>query len=268
MIFLVIILLFAPIGWYGLLILGVAWYHHYYTTGMVLLGYLVLISVTPAALVVNKLRYPGIKLYKASKFSALLSSYPGLLIRFIAAEQKVIFITIKLFTCLMLYGFARINSSYYYEPQFPFLFFSFGILANGAVIHRIRTFEEIFMLFYRGAAISLTRRFIGYLIVYGILLVPEFITILLLTPVHLHYDDALCYALCGFGLIMLLNSITFLEDFTMKDYLWVILLVLCIQYFFVLSDSLTALYIVYFTLAAVIFYLSYFRFEKRPNIRT
>ena len=268
LVLLMMILLFAPIGWYGLLIIGVAWHHHFYIAVILLSAYLVLIVVAPATWVVYKLRYPGIILYRMPKLSGMLPGYPGLLVRFVAAEQKVIFLTIKLFSCSLLYGFARINSLTDYEPHFPFLFFSFGILANGVIIHRIRNFEETLMVSYRSAAVSLSRRFIGYFIVYGISLIPEFIAIVWLTPVHLHYDDAWRYALCGFGLVMLLNSICFLEDFTMKQYLWVILVLLCMEYFFVLSDSLTALYIIYFVVAAVIFYTSFYQFEKRPNIRT
>jgi hypothetical protein len=256
--------LFLPMGWYGWLIIGVAWYQHDYTYAIVLFTYMLLFCCVCAAWVVHALRFPGNPSYRISRFSRILTRYPGLLIRFVVEKQKVLFITIKLFTCALLYGFARVNDADTYDPQFPFLFFGLAVLSNGILIHRIRSFEETFMEWYRGAPVSQFRRWLEYILVYGILFVPELITIGCLTPVHLHTDDALHYALCGFGLVMLLNSICFLEDFTMKQYLRVILVVLCVQYFFVLSNALTALSILYFILASVIFFNSYYLFEKRP----
>ncbi|MEO8406067.1 MAG: hypothetical protein ABI480_15775 [Chitinophagaceae bacterium] len=104
-----------------------------------------------------------------------------------------------------------------------------------------------------------------YLVIYAILFIPECITIVMLTPDHLHVADAVNYVFTGFALVLLLNSISFLQDFTMVEYLKAILVVMCVQYFFVLSNTLTLICLIYFLLAWVIFYAGYYSFEKRPK---
>lgn len=260
-----IVILFFPIGWYGILIMGVALYHHYFISAFVLSTYLILLCIVPASWIVVKMRFPGIPMYKESKLSRLLIGYPGVLVQYIAEEQKVLFITIKFFTCALLYGFTRINVPEAYDIQFPFFFFSLGVVANGIIIHRIRSFEEIYMLLYRNAPVSLSKRLFEYLLFYFIIVIPEIITIATLTPIHLHIVDAIYFALCAFGLVVLMNSICFLEDFTMNQYLRIMLLVFCVQYFFVISDLLSFLSIIYVVLAVLIFYKSYYWFERCSN---
>ncbi|MBL7700068.1 MAG: hypothetical protein JNK79_18020 [Chitinophagaceae bacterium] len=261
-------ILFFPVGWYGFLIVGVALYHHYYVSALLLLMYLILLCVGPALRIVYKMRHPGTPMYRESRRPRLSFGYPGVLIHYIAAQQKIIFITIKIFTCSLLYFFTRINIPEAYDIQFPYLFFSLGIMANGIIIHRIRSFEENYMLPYRGAPVSLHKRLADYLLFYLIILLPEIITLATLTPVHLHYQDAVYFALCAFGLVVLMNSICFLEDFTMNQYLRIILLVLCLQYYFVVASLLSVLYIIYIVTAIIIFYRSFNLFEKRPKPRS
>lgn len=264
---LLMIILFFPIGWYGMLIIGVALYHGYFISAVVLSAYLTLLCLIPASWIVLRMRFPGMPMYKGPKLSGLSIGYPGILIQYIAEEQKMLFITIKFFTCALLYGFTRINIAEAYDVQFPFLFFSLGILANGILVHRVRSFEESSMLAYRSAPVSLSKRLLQYLLFYFILILPELTTIVTLTPVHLHYMDAAYFAVCAFGLVLLINSISFLEDFTMNQYLRVMLLVLCIQYFFVIADLLPLLCIIYIVPAMLMFYKSYYLFERRPKPR-
>jgi hypothetical protein len=223
--------------------------------------------MAPAAWHVYLLNDP----YKASllqgkmllKWPAFLSAYHIILLRFVANKQKIVWLGIKVFTCFVLYKLAQNNYSNGFDDRFTFIFFNFGILANGVVVYRIRAFEENFLSFYRGLPVSLLKRYIQYSLLYFILLIPEFITAGMLAPVHLHYDDAIRYTLCGYSLLLLMNSITFLKNFSMQEYLKILLLVFCVQYVFLLTIGLTVLYLCYFVLGAVLFSRGYYGFESK-----
>lgn len=260
-------ILFLPIGWYGFLIIGVALYHGKMLPALILFLYILLLCVLPAVRIVYRMRFPGVSMYKESKISRMAFGYPGILAQFIGEEQKILFLTIKVFTCGLLYGFTRINIPEAYDIQFPFLFFSLGILANGVLVRRIRLFEEMYLVSYRSAPVSSHKRLRDYMLFYFILIIPELITIAGLTPVHLHYDHAAYFALCAFGLTLLMNSICFLDDFTTNQYMRIMLLVLSVQYLFVIASLLWVLCVLYIALAILIFYKNFYLFERRQQPR-
>ena len=174
----------------------------------------------------------------------------------------MIWLGIKVFTCGTLYLIARNNRLTPSDIGTVFLFFNFGIIGNGIILYRIREFEETQLRFYRGAPISLLKRFLQYSLVYFILLIPEFIIAAILAPDYLPYIDAINFALCGYSLLLLMNTIMFLQDFSMRDYLKIILLVFSVQYIFILAELLNFLYLFFFILSFVLFLLSYYRFER------
>jgi hypothetical protein len=260
------VLLVAPVLAYGSVVIAVAWHHQYFQIALALLIYFLLLCLAPAAWYLRQLHYPHtVPLFRAKplqRFNKLAAAYPIVLIRFIFSEQKMVLAGIKVFTCGMLYGMVSNNTLSDYDVQFPFLFFNFGIVANGLVIYRTRIFEESRLAFYRGMPVSLLRRWLVYAAVYGLLLVPEWTTIFLLTPAYLHTADAWSFSLCALSVLLLLNSISLLDDFSMKGYLRVLLVVLCIEYFFVIAGALTALYCLFLVLGVAIFFGSYYSFER------
>jgi hypothetical protein len=155
-----------------------------------------------------------------------------LLSRQVAQKQKIMWLAFKLFTCGVLYGIALNNTtSGDYETVSLFLFFNFGVLANGAIVFGLREF-------------------------------PEFITTVLLVPVHLHYGDALLFSLCAYGLVLLMNSITFSGNFSRKEYLFLLLMIFCVEYIFLGGMGLPLLCGLLFATAIVTFLTGYYRFQR------
>jgi hypothetical protein len=260
------ILLLLPIILYTICIIGIAIHHHLYWKIVAITGYLAILCVVPAWWHVSRLynlypqkifSWPGI-----TKRIKLPSSYPVILLRFITRHQKMLWLGIKIFTCGILYLIARNNTLTPSDVSTVFLFFNFGILGNGIILFRVREFEETRLKFYRGAPVRLVTRFLQYAMVYFILLLPEFFTTGILAPVYLSTKDAVNFSLCGYSLLLLMNSTTFLQDFSMRDYLKIILLVFAIQYIFIATGVFIILYIFFFVLALVLFLVSYYRFEK------
>jgi hypothetical protein len=247
--------LLLPILLYATLIVCIGWQHHLYAASMLVLGYLILLCTAAAArhvYLLNNIEKKTIAPLWGASF------YPVILLR---SVPTFLWLGIKVFTCIVLYGTAKNNTITQYDPGTVFWLFNFGIIANGIIVYRIREFEEKYLSFYRGEAIPLLKRLLEYSLVYFILLLPEFIIIGKLLPVHLHYIDAANFALCSYGLVLLMNSITFLRRFSMKTYLKIVLLIACIQFFFLIFGLLTALYLLFFFLAIVFFVIGYYRFD-------
>lgn len=259
-------LLLMPVLLYAIFIIIIGYQQHFYLPLLLVLGYLLLLCIAPAvwhAYLLNNLYKTEMLSWQNLKGSwKIPSSYPIVLIRFIALRQKMIWVGIKCFTCGVLYLITRNNTSVDYDTSFPFLFFNFGILANGIMVYRIREFEETYLSFYRGVPLSLPKRFLQYLFIYFILLIPEFIVTGMLTPAHLQYGDAIRFSLCGYSLLLLMNSITFLQNFSTKEYLKMLLLIFCTQYIFLITVGLTALYLLFFSLAITLFLIGYYRFDR------
>ena len=260
------VLLVMPILLYSVFIIAIGIHHHFYLTVLLVIVFLSLLCILPAIWHVHRVSNN----YKAITFSWQKikgwpkppSSYPVVLIRFVIRKQKMIWLGVKIFTCGILYQIARNNKLTPSDISTVFLFFNFGILGNGIILYRIREFEESQLKFYRGAPVSLLKRFSQYAVVYFIFLIPEFITAGILAPVYLPYNDAINFTLCGYSLLLVMNTITFLQDFSMRDYLKVILLVFSMQYIFIVPGLLHFLYLFFFVLAFILFLISYYRFER------
>lgn len=250
---------------YAVFISFVGFEQHLYLPVLLVICYLLLLWVMAAKWHVYLLAKP----YKRTIFSLQKIarnfrspvSFQFTLIRFVATKERMIWAAIKIFTCGLLYLIARNNTLADYDTSMSFLFFNFGILANGVLIYRIREFEETYLSFYRGLPVSLIKRFLQHSLTYFILSIPEFVTTISLVPVHLHYADATDFILCSFSLLLLMNSITFVENFEMKEYVTVLLSVFCVQCIFLMTIGFVFLYLTFFILATALFLRGYYTFE-------
>lgn len=259
--------LMLPVLLYTVLIYIIGCWQHYYTPLIYISFYLLLLCMATAAWHVYLLHHLQQKKIvwwqKVNLFPALSASYPMVLLRFIVRKQTIVWAGIKIYTCGVLYMIARNNSIHDADIVPAFLFFNFGILSNGILVYRIREFEETYLMFYRGAPVSLVKRFLQYAFFYFVLLVPEFITAGMLVPAHLAYADAICISLCGYSLLLLMNSITFIQNFSTKEYVKILIMLFFIACIFLPSFGLTSLYLFFLTVAMLTFFKSYYQFEKK-----
>ena len=263
--FFVEVWLLMPILLYSVFIFFTGLPQHFYVPLLIVISFLVFLCVAPAMWYVYVLNNPQkFQLFFKLKFMSLLiltTTYQVILLKFIFSKQKTIWIGIKIFACGILYLVARNNISTEYDGSLTFIFFNFGILANGVIVYRIREFEELYLTFYRGLPITLLKRLFAYLLFYFILLIPEILTVIILTPNHLYCIDAINFSLCSYSLLLLMNSITFLQNFSMKDYLKILLVIFCVEYIFLMTCGLTLLYGLFFILAITFFLKAFYKFE-------
>jgi hypothetical protein len=256
--------LLLPISLYAVAIIIIGLQQQLYIPALLIIGFFLLVTTMGAARHLHQLNHPTQK--RHSGVSTLLSklqftSYPSLLMGFVSHQQKAVWVGSKVFTCGLLYLIARNNTVVDYDNEPIFLFFSIGILAHAVLIHRIRAFEESYLSFYRSLAVPPLKRFLHYALVYAVLLLPEFITLYLLTPVQLHVADAICFGACGYGFVLLMNSITIIQPTSMKEFLKILSLLFFVQYFFLLTIGLAPLYLLVLGIAILLFWIGYWKYE-------
>lgn len=265
--FVVEFLLMLPVLIYATFVVVVGLKQQLYLPVLLVLSYLTTLLLTASLwhvkVLANYNKTQAVVLRKHSFWTKLPTSFLFIIFRFIAGKQKLIWLGIKVFTCGILYLIARNNKATDVDISFVFLFFNMGVLVNGILIHRTREFEETYLAFYRNFHVTLVKRFTQYAAVYFVLLLPEIVTIISLTPAHINYTNAIYFSLCAYGVVLLLNSISFLQNFTQKQYLKVMLLVFCLQYFIMILFGLAALSAICFMLALVFFAKNYFLFERK-----
>jgi hypothetical protein len=267
LLFIVQVWLMLPILVYALFILHCGLEQHFYASLFFVFFFLFSLCFLPAMWYVYLLKYPQKKqvvpLVNSINFTAVFPAYQVILVKFAVTKQKTLWVGLKLFTCGIIYLISR--NGLISEPDeigLLFIFFNFGILANGVIVFRVREFEQTNLLFYRGLPVSYLNKFINYSILYFILLIPEFITLIMLVPKHLEFATAIRFALCSYSLLLLMNSITFIQNFKMKDFLKILLLIFCIQFAFLNTIGLTFLYLLCFILAILFFVTRYYKFER------
>ena len=264
--FMVEVRLLLPVLLYSVFIVFVGCKQHLYTPVIISVVYLFLLIILATAWHVysldNSYKHVSFSLRKITRKLSLPSNYITAIIRFVFSHQPILFTGIKVFTCGMLYLISRNNTPEDIDITMPFLFYNFGLLANGVLIFRIRTFEEMYLGFYKSLPVPLIKRLLQYALLFFILFIPEFVTAITLTPEHLSLQYAIDFMLYGYSLLLLMNTITFLYDFKMKDYLKVLLAIFAVEYIFIVTVGFLFLYLLFFVLSVAVFLKQYYKFKR------
>lgn len=258
-------LLLMPILLYAFFIIVIGWQQHFYLQVLSIVVYLFLLSIGTAKFHIHVLDNPhkkqGVLWRKYTLWQWSQQSYSLILLRFISTKQKMIWLGIKVFTCGTLFLIARNNTLTDYDLSFPFLFFNFGILANGILIYRIREFENSYLGFYRGLSVSLLKRILQYALVYFIVLIPEYIIFIMLAPVHIKYTDAVYFIGSAYCLLLLMNTVTYLMGISIKTYLKISFVIFCLEFVLIMTVGFAFLPFFLLFFAILFFVKGYYKFE-------
>jgi hypothetical protein len=258
-------LMVLPIVLYACIIFVAGCYLHEFTKCFIILLYIISICLIAAAWYLFIIQNPGKSFFKVSgklSFIPQETPYWSMIMRYIGIEKKILFSAIKIYSCSVLYLMVINQTRINYDLRMIVLFFSLGILGHGLLIHQIRDLEETRLTFYRTVPQSLFKRFAQYAILYFLILVPEFITIISLTPQFLYFKDSIIFCLLSYSILLFLNSLLFIQFFRMIDYLKIILCIFFVEYFFVLAGTVALLCVLFFIFSISTFFLSYYRFER------
>ena len=258
-------LLILPIILYACIIFAAGFYLHEYIKCLLVLLYIIIICLVSARWYLYYIQNPGKSPWTLSKifsFKIRETPYWSLFIRYIIIDKKLLFSGIKIYSCSVLYLMIVNQTIVEYDLRMIILFFSLGILGHGLLIHQLRDLEETRLTYYRTVPLSLLKRFVQYAILYFVLLIPEILTIVFLTPHYLRPEDAIIFILLSYSLLLFLNSLLFIRFYTMREYLKIILCIFFTEYFFVLSGASSFLCFLLFISAITMFFSGYYRFER------
>jgi hypothetical protein len=258
-------LLLLPLVLYACIIFVAGCYMHEYAKCVLILVFIASICMIGSAWYLFIIYNPGRSVFSVTAkltFIKLKTPYWSILIRYILLNKKLLFTGIKLYSCSVLYLMVVNQTRVEYDLRMIILFFSLGILGHGVIIHHLRNLEESRLRFYRTMPLSMPDRFAQYALIFFLLLIPEIITIIFLTPQYLHYKDGVVFILLSYSMLLFLNSLLFIKFFRMIDYLKIILCIFFIEYFFVLAGNELFLSGLFFVSAISFFSLNYYRFER------
>lgn len=258
-------LLFLPIILYSIIMFSAGIYLHKWEECLAVLIFISMLILSCAIWYLYQVLHPG-KFNDSGaelfSFKVRETPYWGLFIRYIWKDKKLLYLGIKIYTCLILYLMVINQMLVEYDLSMIYIFFSLGILSHGLLIHQLRNLEESRLSFYRTAPLSILNRYLQYARIYAALLIPEFCTILILTPRYLHIPDGLLFMLFSYGLVLFLNSLLFIRFFRIKDYLKIILCVFLLIYLCILTSSVPLLCVFLFFSSIAIFQNRYYQFER------
>lgn len=264
--FVVAIWLLLPVLLYALLIIYIGFLNQYYIQALLVIVFLFILLLGASIGHVRVLNNSGVKAIGGKRFKRTIpvSNFTLIIIQYIFRHHKLTWVGINLFTSVILYVIVRNNTLSERDIKTIFLFYSFGVMCNAILINHARKFEDMYLSFYRTLPVHTAKRFLGYVFFMLILLIPEFITCYILSPGHFQFRDATNFSLSGFGLLLLLNSVSFMRSFDAKEFLKITMVIFCLQYIIIMACGFVVLYSLLLASAVCLFWVNYQKYE--PNI--
>jgi hypothetical protein len=261
------IVLYLPVIVYAMAVAGVAICQSAWMDATIVSCFILLVCLTTAAMYQYDLFHPGrlqpLSFLRRRSRRRKRISYWSFLIQSLFAKHKALMAGIKVFGCGISYLLLKTQAPEDYDIRMPFLIFSMALFGHGALIRKVRRMEQQRLLFYRNMPVSLAGRWMQYGIFYLLVLLPEVITIIWLTPDHIRLKDALGFVLAGHSTLLLLNSCLLIAALQKGDLLKLIFVLFGILYFGVLSDNLILLSGLFLVAAGSLFFRGYCRWEDR-----
>jgi hypothetical protein len=193
-------------------------------------------------------------------------SLPILFIEFVFNDLKWLWLLIKSFDLLILWGFLALFKGETYDGRIVAMAFLVGLLTNCNLVFQIRRFENTFFNFSRNLPYSLPQRFAYWGGFYTFLLLPEFLFMLQQIPYGLFWLDFAAFFLFGNGLLLYFHSLLYRLGENMDLYLrWVFGLFMG-AYFLVLFQMYWLIVLLSLAQAYRIFQKHYYRFEKLETL--
>jgi hypothetical protein len=202
-------ILYLPVLIYSLAVIGISLVHHMYVKASIIIVFHISTCVILAKWYQQRITHlkEPVKNLLLYRMPSIPRPYFYLLLSYLITNLKFLFSGIKIFTCLLLMAFLKSLEQNDYDFRFMMLIYTMALIGNGVLIHKIRIFEETRLSFYRQLPITRFRRWSQYIVFYFILILPEFITLLHLMPLPLHYIDGARILLYTLSFLLLEHAI-------------------------------------------------------------
>jgi hypothetical protein len=258
--------LLIPVLCYGLAAFIIAVINHHTAGALAVVCTLLCLSTFTTAFVFSLLQRT-----KWAEFKIVLPSlhFPGnlfsFLLKFIFNEQFVVLLVLKLITFSCLYFFAKTDAQVF-EDRMLWLVYLTALVGHSILIYRNHHFMETKMSFYRNLPVKPLSTLLSLLGVYIIILIPE-IWALKGVAIEQHAPiDYVWMILTGPSLLLLLHCLLYTDDMKMEGFLQLLFGVWIVTIFFSLSSNRWLLPLICLGMAVIIYFTSYYRYEKNTEV--
>jgi hypothetical protein len=126
--------------------------------------------------------------------------------------------------------------------------------------------EDECLGFYRSLPISLINRWLQYAWLYFLVFLPEILIILRQTGSFPQFGDSFSMAFFGYSMLLLLNSVLFIQHFKMTEYLKIITGIFFLVYISVLTGVSVLFSIILCWAAGFVFFSRYCRYDPGESL--
>lgn len=258
--------LFAPVWVYGMVVLLIAFKEQLHINGL-----LVLLAISTTSLLCTWLYYfilnHGSSSFLNSKniFRPLPQNLFSFLLRFTFGEQFVALFIVKLISFFCLYSIAKLETGLY-EDRILWLVYITALIGHCMIIYKNHHFTETKLSFYRNMPVSFVTILLSLAAVYTVILLPEIWALKGVAFYQHQVTDYIWMVLTGPSLLLLLHCLLYTDDMKMDNFIQLILGIWIVTIFFSLSANRWMLPIIFSVMAIIVFYTSYYNYEKKANV--
>jgi len=178
-------------------------------------------------------------------------------------ERKLALLAVKLFSGFIFYLVFIVNQGNFSLNYFRLLFLLCAA-AHSMLVYYSFDFTERQLAFFRNLPIGRSTRLLVYLLTYLVLLLPEHCWLVVYSSNLMSWPELLLTFGIGLGQLLLLTSILYLPNMHLQRFG----LIVCLIYMglaMLLPSGVTIVLAAELTLALLIFYIRYYKFELMIN---
>ncbi len=258
---------FMPIWIYFIFVVFIAIKEGYYS-GLLLVTLTLILLCVISVLFYNYSLKKGRFLLFSTISKAFFRPWPrnlfSFLIRFIFREQFFALAIIKTLSFFSLYALARLEANVY-EDRILWLIYITTLVGHSMLIYKNHQFIESKLRFYRNLPLRPFQTLLTLFFIYFLLLLPELWALKAVAVNQHQLIDFTCIVATGPAMLLLMHCLLYTGDMKMEGYLQLLFGIWIVSIFFSLSANRWLLPLICMAMSCIIFYMSYYRYEKNAE---
>ena len=178
-------------------------------------------------------------------------------------NKKQMLLVTKTFSLLLLYGFIALYEPERYDIRPLLLIVMVISTAHCSIVFQTRLFEDEYLLFSRALPLSIIKRFLFLIAMYGLLLLPELLFVWKAFPLHFSAADYSQLLVLAIAIPVLLHAVLLTGDIDADSYVRIVFGIAAVLFFVLLYNPGILLAIFIMGISFVLFHSHFYTFEKR-----
>lgn len=186
-------------------------------------------------------------------------------IKYILNEQFWSFFLLKMISFCCIYYMVVLDASIF-ENRILWMVFLLCLCGHCVIIYKNFYFIENKLSLYRNLPLKSSSILLSLVLLYAVILIPEFWALRALIVVHHLIGEYGCMIFLAPALLTLLHVLLYTDDFNMDSYLSIVFLVWIVLFFSSFTQHKWFLPIAVSCGYCIVFYTSFRNYEKKPNV--